>query len=189
MLTHPTLGQMVALGLTSMLEAWKALGEQSPDQTLDRNEWLGLMLDREAVACADKRFANRLRNARMRFPNACIEDIDFAAAVAWTGARSCRWPKATGSGRASRSFSRARPAPARPGWPAPLPIRPPVSIIPSPIFACPASSRIWPGPVSGWHDMIGEPPSPTPSLTGSSTTHAASNSRETACAERTENRT
>ena len=37
------------------------------------------MLDREAAARADKRFANRLRNARMRFPNACIEDIDFAA--------------------------------------------------------------------------------------------------------------
>jgi hypothetical protein len=40
---------------------------------------LGLMLDREAAHRSDKRFANRLRNARMRFPNACIEDIDFAA--------------------------------------------------------------------------------------------------------------
>lgn len=79
MLTHPTLDQMAALGLTGMLEAWKALGEQDPEQTLDRNEWLGLMLDREAAARADKRFANRLRNARMRFPNACVEDIDFAA--------------------------------------------------------------------------------------------------------------
>lgn len=79
MLTHPTLDQMAALGLTGMLEAWKALSEQDPDQALDRNEWLGLMLDREAAARADKRFANRLRNARMRFPNACIEDINFAA--------------------------------------------------------------------------------------------------------------
>jgi len=78
-LTHPTLDQMAALGLTGMLEAWKALSEQDPDQALDRNEWLGLMLDREAAARADKRFANRLRNARMRFPNACIEDINFAA--------------------------------------------------------------------------------------------------------------
>lgn len=58
---------MAALGLTGMLEAWKALDEQDPDQTLDRNEWLGLMLDREAAARADKRFANMLRNARMRF--------------------------------------------------------------------------------------------------------------------------
>ncbi len=79
MLTHPTLDQMAALGLTGMADAWKALAEQDPGQTLDRNEWLGLMLDREATARADKRFANRLRNAKMRFPNACIEDVNFAA--------------------------------------------------------------------------------------------------------------
>ncbi|PVA08727.1 AAA family ATPase [Pelagivirga sediminicola] len=51
----------------------------TPGQALERNEWLGLMLDRESAARADKRFANRLRNAKMRFPNACIEDVDFAA--------------------------------------------------------------------------------------------------------------
>jgi DNA replication protein len=79
MLTHPTLDQMAALGLTGMANAWKALAEQDPGQALDRNEWLGLMLDREATARADKRFANRLRNAKMRFPNACIEDVNFAA--------------------------------------------------------------------------------------------------------------
>jgi DNA replication protein DnaC len=79
MLTHPTLDQMAALGLTGMADAWKALAEQDPGQTLDRNEWLGLMLDREALARGDKRFANRLRNAKMRFPNACIEDVNFAA--------------------------------------------------------------------------------------------------------------
>ncbi|KAA0909451.1 AAA family ATPase [Aquicoccus porphyridii] len=79
MLTHPTLDQMAGLGLTGMADAWKALAEQDPGQALDRNEWLGLMLDREATARADKRFANRLRNAKMRFPNACIEDVSFAA--------------------------------------------------------------------------------------------------------------
>jgi DNA replication protein DnaC len=79
MLTHPTLEQMAALGLTGMADAWKALADQDPGQALDRNEWLGLMLDREASTRADKRFANRLRNARMRFPDACIEDVDFAA--------------------------------------------------------------------------------------------------------------
>lgn len=79
MLTHPTLDQMAALGLAGMADAWKALDDQDPDHALDRNEWLGLMLDREAAARADKRFANRLRNAKMRMPNACIEDIDFTA--------------------------------------------------------------------------------------------------------------
>jgi DNA replication protein DnaC len=80
MLTHPTLDQMAALGLSGMAAAWRALAEQDPGEALNRNEWLGLMLDREAAWRADKRFANRLRNAKMRFPNACVEDIDFAAA-------------------------------------------------------------------------------------------------------------
>ncbi|MFO0543382.1 MAG: ATP-binding protein, partial [Pseudanabaena sp.] len=79
MLTHPTLDQMASLGLNGMAAAWRALAEQDPGEALNRNEWLGLMLDREAAHRSDKRFANRLRNARMRFPNACIEDIDFAA--------------------------------------------------------------------------------------------------------------
>lgn len=79
MLTHPTLDQMTTLGLTGMADAWKSLTEQDHSQKLDRDEWLGIMLDREATCRADKRFANKLRNAKMRFPDACIEDIDFAA--------------------------------------------------------------------------------------------------------------
>lgn len=80
MLTHPTLDQMASLGLNGMAAAWRALADQDPGEALNRNEWLGLMLDREVAWRADKRFANRLRNAKMRFPNACVEDINFAAA-------------------------------------------------------------------------------------------------------------
>jgi hypothetical protein len=38
---------------------------------------MGMMLERVVEHRADKRFANRLRNAKMRFPNACIADISF----------------------------------------------------------------------------------------------------------------
>ena len=55
------------------------LSEQDPNAALNRDEWLALMLEREASTRADKRFANRLRTAKLRFPNACIEDIDFTA--------------------------------------------------------------------------------------------------------------
>lgn len=96
MLTHPTLEQMASLGLNGMAAAWRALAEQDPGEALNRNEWLGLLLDREAAWRADKRFSNRLRNAKMRFPNACIEDINFTAPVALIVARSCRSPKAAG---------------------------------------------------------------------------------------------
>jgi DNA replication protein DnaC len=79
MLTHPTLEQLNTLGLTGMACAWRDLAEQDPNAALNRDEWLALMLEREASTRADKRFANRLRTAKLRFPNACIEDIDFAA--------------------------------------------------------------------------------------------------------------
>ena len=79
MLTHPTLEQLNTLGLTGMACAWRDQAEQDPNAALSRDEWLALMLEREASTRADKRFANRLRTAKLRFPNACIEDIDFAA--------------------------------------------------------------------------------------------------------------
>lgn len=46
---------------------------------LGRDEWLGLMLDREAAMRADRRLTNRLVAAKLRFVDACIEDIDFAS--------------------------------------------------------------------------------------------------------------
>ena len=79
MLNHPTLEQMQALGLTGMATAWREMAEQKNADDLSREEWLALMLDREATMRADKRLANRLRVAKLRFANACIEDIDFAA--------------------------------------------------------------------------------------------------------------
>ncbi len=79
MLTHPTLDQMQALGLAGMATAYRELAEQSNADDLSRDEWLGLMLDRETVMRADRRLSNRLAAAKLRFAEACIEDIDFAA--------------------------------------------------------------------------------------------------------------
>jgi len=79
MLTHPTLDQMQALGLGGMATAYRELAEQNNADDLSRDEWLGLMLDREAAIRADKRLTNRLAAARLRFADACIENIDFAA--------------------------------------------------------------------------------------------------------------
>ncbi len=80
MLTNPTLDQMQSLGLTGMATAWRELAEQSGTNELNRDEWLGLMLDREMTLRADKRIRNRLASAKLRFAQACIEDIDFSAA-------------------------------------------------------------------------------------------------------------
>ena len=86
MLTHPTLDQMQALGLAGMATAYRELAAQNSSSDLSRDEWLGLMLDREASIRADKRLTNRLAVARLRFADACIENIDFAAVEATVGA-------------------------------------------------------------------------------------------------------
>jgi DNA replication protein DnaC len=79
MLTHPTLEQMQTLGLKGMADAYRDLAEHGQTEQLNKEDWLALMLDREAATRADKRLANRLRVAKPRFAEACIEDIDFAA--------------------------------------------------------------------------------------------------------------
>lgn len=77
MLTNPTLEQMQTLGLPGMAKAYRDLSEQQNAKDLTRDEWLGLMLDHEIAMRADKRLGNRLAAAKLRFPQACIEDIDF----------------------------------------------------------------------------------------------------------------
>ena len=77
MLTHPTLDQMLSLGLAGMATAYRELANQAHGN-LSFDERLGLMLDREIALRTDKRLSNRLRAAKLRFANASIEDIDFA---------------------------------------------------------------------------------------------------------------
>jgi DNA replication protein DnaC len=79
MLTHPTLEQMQTLGLEGMAAAMREMNQQDGAAALSREEWLGLMLDREIAVRADRRLANRLASARLRFADACIENVNFAA--------------------------------------------------------------------------------------------------------------
>jgi DNA replication protein DnaC len=79
MLLNPTLEQMQALGLPGMATAYWDMAAQDNTNELSRDEWLGFMLNRETGLRADKRLTNRLAAAKLRFPQACVEDIDFAA--------------------------------------------------------------------------------------------------------------
>ncbi|WP_439366148.1 ATP-binding protein [Bradyrhizobium sp. DASA03005] len=62
-----------------MATAYRELAEQVNAADLSRYEWLGLMPDREAAMRAGRRLTNRLAVAKLRFVDACIEDIDFAS--------------------------------------------------------------------------------------------------------------
>ncbi len=77
MLSNPTLDQLKRLGLTGMAAAFEDIGQDRQASELSHAEWLALLLDREASLRATKRLSNRLRAARLRFPEACVEDLDF----------------------------------------------------------------------------------------------------------------
>jgi len=77
MLTHPTLDQLSELGLNGMYEACIELEKSGQASELSRLEWLGLLLEREISYRRDKQLKMRLRNAKLRFPSACIEDVDY----------------------------------------------------------------------------------------------------------------
>ena len=57
-----------------MAKAFTEIGNEADN--LDKREWLGLLLDREASWRQDKRFTARLRHAKLR-QQACVEDIDY----------------------------------------------------------------------------------------------------------------
>jgi DNA replication protein DnaC len=80
MLTHPTLTQLDQLGLAGMAKAFKELQDNPEAKALDHAEWLGLLLDREVTQRKDRRLKTRLRAAKLRFAQACVEDLDLGPA-------------------------------------------------------------------------------------------------------------
>jgi DNA replication protein DnaC len=64
------------LGLAAMADAFMEMQRNSTADDLSREDWLGLLIDRETTAREGKRLARRLRQARLR-QNAVIEDTDL----------------------------------------------------------------------------------------------------------------
>ncbi len=79
MLKHPTLDQLHGLGLYGMAKAFAELSQTDEAKDLERNDWLALLLDREASLRRDKRLTTRLRAAKLR-QQASVEDVDYRAA-------------------------------------------------------------------------------------------------------------
>ena len=65
--------------MRGMAKAFAELAANGQADGLGHHEWLGLLLDREASWRQDKRFAARLRIAKLR-QQASVEDIDYPAA-------------------------------------------------------------------------------------------------------------
>jgi DNA replication protein DnaC len=78
MLIHPLAERLRAIGMAAMADAFLEMQSQSAATDLTREDWLGLLLDREVSARDSKRLTRRLSQARLRL-NAVVEDTDFRA--------------------------------------------------------------------------------------------------------------
>jgi len=79
MLIHPTAERLRDLGLPAMAEAFTELQNTPETADLPREDWLGLLVNREATSRDNKRLARRLRDAKLR-QAAAVEDTDFRTA-------------------------------------------------------------------------------------------------------------
>src|SRR5271156_6231921 len=78
MLPPPLAERLRAVGMAAMADAFLEMQSQAAATDLTREDWLGLLLDREVTARDSKRLARRLSQARLR-QNAVVEDTDFRA--------------------------------------------------------------------------------------------------------------
>jgi DNA replication protein DnaC len=68
------------LRLRSMAEAWQAQQRDTAVGALSFDERFAMVVDAEYLARDNRRLARLLKDAELRIPGACIEDVDTAAA-------------------------------------------------------------------------------------------------------------
>jgi DNA replication protein DnaC len=95
MLTHPTLEKLCGLKLQGMAQALKEQFDMPEADSLEFEERLGLLVDREMTERENRRLKTRLTKARLR-QNACLEDIDYQHPRGLDRAlihklQNCRW--------------------------------------------------------------------------------------------------
>lgn len=76
MLHHPSYEKLAALKLTGMQAALAEQAEREDISQMPFMDRLALLLDREAMIREDRQLTSRLRRAKLRYPEACLEDLD-----------------------------------------------------------------------------------------------------------------
>lgn len=76
MLNNITLDKMKSLKLHGMLDAFEHINQTQALQTLSFTEGLSMLVDREVNYRDNKRLARLIKNARLRYPQAMVEDIN-----------------------------------------------------------------------------------------------------------------
>jgi DNA replication protein DnaC len=78
MLNEPTLQKLQALRLGNMAEAWQSQGRDAKTGELSFDERFAMVVDAEYLARDNRKLSRLLKEAELRIPNACIEDVDSA---------------------------------------------------------------------------------------------------------------
>jgi DNA replication protein DnaC len=96
MLNEPTLEKLISLRLNALATAWTEQQRSPESSSLCFDERLALLVDAEWIDRQNKRLGRALREARLRLPNACLEDVDYPARRQLDRARvrelaSCSW--------------------------------------------------------------------------------------------------
>jgi len=76
MLHHPSYEKLAELRLTGMQAALSEQAERDDISQMPFMDRLALLLDREVMAREDRQLTSRLRRAKLRYPEACLEDLD-----------------------------------------------------------------------------------------------------------------
>ena len=119
MLIHPTVERLRALGLSAMAEAFIEMQNAPEAAELTREDWLGLLVDREATSRENKRLTRRLREAKLRQAAVVEGVLNFTRRAVSTAPYSKSSPPASGSAIITIWWSSVRPASASRGWLAP----------------------------------------------------------------------
>lgn len=65
------------LKLDGFIEAYAELVSKSSSSNLTTDEWLTMMVDREVTLRDNRKLKRLMKAAKLRYPNACFEDIDW----------------------------------------------------------------------------------------------------------------
>lgn len=77
MLIEQTVDKMMSMQMYKMADSFKERLSRTDHQSLDKAEFLGLLIDDEFHDRQNKKMRARLRTAKFKEAQACIEDIDY----------------------------------------------------------------------------------------------------------------
>jgi len=79
MLIEPTKEKLYAMRLAAMAAAWLDQQKDSKCGSLPFDERFGLLVDAEYLARDNRRLARLLKEAQLRLPEACLEDVETSS--------------------------------------------------------------------------------------------------------------